>query len=350
MTEKVLFNFTDGFTGGVGDGSAPYTEEEFRGYNDAFLNGEEANAGVVAGIDNELEVTVTAGSPDTVQVASGRAIVHGFPYFSDASVDLGAPSGSGNRAGYVIIRVNRTSANSPPNEDEGRLRFLMSATTTLPLLTQDSAVTWDIPLASFAVDVSDDIYTDATFSTLGVTDTRQFVISPLSRTNLIAEQIVTVATNPITFSNIPAIYRHLQVMIIARSDVVATTDTLNLTLNNDTGSNYYYLRLNYDDTTVDAIGQAGVTNVSILNGVAGSTAVANGASIMIIDIPFYTNTQFNKSGKCRLSNPVSGVAAALIGFLYEWWWLDTSKVNRIDLTLVSGNFDVGSHVLLYGSF
>ncbi len=176
MTQKALFFFTDGFTGDVNDGAAPYTEEEFRDYNRAVLAGNEADAGVLAGINNELEVS---GSSSPLTVDTGRAQVYGFHYFNDAAV---APTVTtpavGDTGGRVVIRCNLTAANNPPLESQARVLVILNTdgNAAIPAMTQVANTTWDIPLATFVIDTSGDIWTDSSKSVAGVTDARIFAV------------------------------------------------------------------------------------------------------------------------------------------------------------------------------
>lgn len=356
MTEKVLFNYTDGFTGAVGDGSAPYTEEEFRGYNDAFLNGDNEDMGVVSRVSGELEVSTTIlspGSPDTVQVEAGRAIVHGFPYYSDAIENLGAPPGSGNRAGYVIIRMNRTSANSPPNEDEGRLRFLMSVDLTPPSFVQVSSTTWDIPLALFYVDGSDGaIYNDPSLSvsgTKGVIDYRRRVVTPLSQMLLIGigGSFTSDVSAPITFDNIQPFYNNLRLVCSVRSTRAITSEDMEITFNNRVGGTDYLTQEHqFTNSGLTTIGAANSSSIGVA--VVGDNAPTGVVSYVEVNIAGYAESTLKKSGQFKTVLQPTGAATA--GWSVNTWWFDYAEaISRIDLDLGTGpDFKAGSRFYLYG--
>jgi hypothetical protein len=154
MAEKSLFWFTDGFDGAIGDGAAPYTEEEFRGYNAALLG-----EGVVADAGNELAVTGTA---TPLAVNTGRAQVAGFHYFNTASVDLAVTTPSvGTTGGRVALVADWTTATV-----RLAIKLNTDGNVAIPGMTQTPGVLYEISLASFTV---------TTGGVITLTDTRQFI-------------------------------------------------------------------------------------------------------------------------------------------------------------------------------
>jgi len=139
MAEKGFFFFTDGFTGAIGDGAAPYTEEEFRLHNTSMTR-----RGILTEWLEEMEVT---GTSSPLTVGRGRATLHGFPYASDSAVSIAVPTPSiGTTGGRVTIRLNRTAATI-------RIHLLMSAdgVVSLPPVQTDPAIIYDQPLYSFTI-------------------------------------------------------------------------------------------------------------------------------------------------------------------------------------------------------
>lgn len=160
MAEKSQFWYTNGFAGATGDGAAPYTQEEFRSYNDE-MHGE----GVVADALNELAVS---GVATPLTVATGRAMVNGFHYVNDAAKTLVVTTPSvGTTGGRVVLRANWAAATV-------RLFVLLNTdgNAGIPALTQTSGATYEISLASFTV---------TTGGVITLTDTRTFAASPLAR-------------------------------------------------------------------------------------------------------------------------------------------------------------------------
>jgi hypothetical protein len=160
MAEKSLFWFTDGFDGAIGDGAAPYTEEEFRGYNSSLFG-----EGVIADAGNELAVTGTA---TPLAVNTGRAQVSGFHYFNTASVDLTVTTPAvGTTGGRVALVADWTTATV-----RLAIKLNTDGNAAIPAMTQTPGTLYEITLASFTV---------TTAGVIAVTDTRVFAPSPLAR-------------------------------------------------------------------------------------------------------------------------------------------------------------------------
>lgn len=168
MAEKSLFWYTNGFTGDTGDGAAPYTQEEFRLFNHAWAAHNQANAGVFPNVLNSLGVS---GIASPLAMGTGRAIVYGFPYWNDASLNLAVTTPSvGDTGGRVVLRAVWSSQT---------VRAVVVLNTdgnnAIPALTQTDGTLWEIPLATFVIDTSGNIWTDSGKSVAGVTDARVFI-------------------------------------------------------------------------------------------------------------------------------------------------------------------------------
>lgn len=182
MAEKSLFWYTNGFTGDVGDGAAPYTQEEFREYNHAWIARSQANVGVFPNVLNECVVS-GLGSPLTV--GTGWASCYGFPYRENSapvSLPVTTPS-VGTTGGRVVLRAiwsglgaQRVRATIVLNSD---------GNPAIPALVQSAGVTWDIPLATFTVTTGGVItLTDAREWALAGKPTKSFLVPALGAENV----------------------------------------------------------------------------------------------------------------------------------------------------------------------
>ncbi len=150
-------------------------------------------------------------------------------------------------------------------------------------------------------------------------------------------------TGVVTFSSIPAAYNHLRVILVGRGTQSATVSTVNLTLNNDGGANYNFNRTGtINGTTETNTSSVAQTAMGIGDVVAASSA-ANYASAIDFLIPMYAATTFNKAVYATEYTPEVNRVNMWIGI-----WASTAAVNRIDLTLGSGNYVAGTLVQLYG--
>lgn len=65
--------------GAVGDGAAPYTQDELMRFHIAMFHPDVDYAGVMAGIDNQLNLAVLS-TPPSVSIQIGWGWCHGFPF------------------------------------------------------------------------------------------------------------------------------------------------------------------------------------------------------------------------------------------------------------------------------
>lgn len=155
----------------------------------------------------------------------------------------------------------------------------------------------------------------------------------------------TGSSGVITFSSIPSTYKHLQIRYIAR-DTRTTSggNTIYLTLNSDTATNYS----NHDiEATGAAVSASNSTNATRLNW-GLSTSANDGANIYgvgIFDLLDYADTNKYKTSRWLAGYDANG--SGLVYFI-SGNWRSTSAVNRIDINATLGNFTTASQFALYG--
>lgn len=154
----------------------------------------------------------------------------------------------------------------------------------------------------------------------------------------IASQVLTSTTGQITFDSIPSTYRHLQFRISAS----AATDTqLDVTFNNDSGSNYW--TGGFVSTGIGNFPEVvGNRSTMIWEGLSSVTNVFTGYVVDIID---YKETSKNK--QVRIFSGYQDNTAARFS-IFSNVWQSTNAINRIDLFARSSTFKVGSVFSLYG--
>lgn len=152
----------------------------------------------------------------------------------------------------------------------------------------------------------------------------------------------------ITFSSIPATYKHLQIRFIARdSDTGSTFDYTTLQYNGDTSTaNYTYHVLSGNGAT--AAGSGGGTG--IINYNVGGYIVAGGATasvfgVGVIDILDYANTSKYKTTRTLSGWDKNG--AGSVG-LSSGLWLSTSAISSIVIGSQAGNLVTYTQFALYG--
>lgn len=146
----------------------------------------------------------------------------------------------------------------------------------------------------------------------------------------------------ISFTLIPATYKHLQIRAIAKSTGAATQG--DLTLNSDTGNNYAWHQLFGSVSSIGAdnsinraniVGAVSLVNSSISSVFAGS----------IIDILDYAET--NKFKTVRYLVGQDENASGVITF-NSGLWRSTSAITTITITARSNSIAQYSSFALYG--
>ena len=157
----------------------------------------------------------------------------------------------------------------------------------------------------------------------------------------IATTTLTSNSTTITFSSIPATFKHLQIRSSARS--TGSDGYIKVQFNSDTGANYSYHYLEGNGSTTSAGGGATQNQIYVF-GFASTTASIFGASV--IDILDYANTN-----KYKTTRTLSGYDMNGSGYIDfdSGNWRSTSAITSIDLIIVSGNnFAQYSSFALYG--
>lgn len=150
-------------------------------------------------------------------------------------------------------------------------------------------------------------------------------------------------TASVTFSSISGSFTDL-VLVVRTSTSTNANRALQMTFNNDTGTNYSVTRLYGDGTTASS---DRFTNQAFID--AGFMPGSNGTDkgTAIIQIMNYSNTTTNKTVLDRWESEASAsgsrYTAGLVGL-----WRSTSAINEIDLLMTTGNLTSGSTFTLYG--
>lgn len=151
-------------TNNTGDGpTAGYSAANFQQFvRETFIT-DTANEGALYGIGNALAVS---GTSSPVAVASGAALVYGFYYTNDASLNVTIPTPASNpRIDRIVLRVSWAAQTVRIT----RIAGTEAASPSAPAMTQVANTTWDIPLATVQI---------TTGGACTVTDGRTFVKHP----------------------------------------------------------------------------------------------------------------------------------------------------------------------------
>lgn len=210
-------------------------------------------------------------------------------------------------------------------------------------------------VSAFEVDVAYTEIKDESYKSHSVSRTRTRDRGYVSKTAVagfvdesfepIATLLGTGASATISFTSIPATYKHLQIRFIAR---VTDTDTANnqfVQFNSDTASNYSWHYLEGDGA---AVATGGLANQSKM--LAGRVSAANAtAGIMgvgFIDILDYANTNKYKTIRTLSGQDRNGAGVVRLD---SGNWRSTNAITSIQLINSSStNFTTDSQFALYG--
>lgn len=152
----------------------------------------------------------------------------------------------------------------------------------------------------------------------------------------------------LSFQNIPDVYRHLELVLLGRTDYAgATSDIINMELNADTTA------ANYDSESVFGSTNSAGAGQSLLNKritqLPSSTAPANHGGNSIISIGHYARTDFFKTAFCQRTLWRARTTGNIIIGNEMLCWANAAAISQIDLKSNSGsNFVAGTICTLYG--
>ena len=160
-------------------------------------------------------------------------------------------------------------------------------------------------------------------------------------------QVGSAGSATISFTSIPATYKHLQVRALIRGTASASAINANMQFNSDTGSNYSYHEL-YGSGAGGGQASAGATQTRFfLHGNApAATALASSFGVAVMDILDYANTSKYKTTRSFNGLDVNGSGGYIL--LDSGSWRNTNAITSIQIAPNSGNFAQYSQFALYG--
>jgi hypothetical protein len=150
-------------TNNTGDGpTAGYSAANFQQFvRETFMTNPAAE-GVLYGVGNALAVS---GTSSPVAVNTGAALVYGFYYYNDASLNVAvATPAASTRIDRIVLRVSWAAQTVRVTRIAG-----VEGAGVAPAMTQTANTTWDIPLATVSI---------TTGGVITVTDARTYLKHP----------------------------------------------------------------------------------------------------------------------------------------------------------------------------
>jgi hypothetical protein len=162
---------------------------------------------------------------------------------------------------------------------------------------------------------------------------------------LIATAFGTGSSGTITFSSIPADYKHLQIRATVRSASTTTVRSINITFNNVTTNSYASHSLQGIGSSAPAASSAvAQSNINIADVIERSNSISGAYGAAIIDILDYRNTSKNTTVRA-LSGVRSGTERVALS---SGAFFSTSAITTITLTANSGSYATATRFSIYG--
>jgi hypothetical protein len=178
---------------------------------------------------------------------------------------------------------------------------------------------------------------------LGILDSGGAAAGAAGSYESISTVTVSTAVSSVTFTSIPATYKHLQIRGIIRQSTGGFDQAL-LQFNSDTGNNYARHTLLGEGSTASAEATASTNKISIA-AIPGSTQTASVFGATITDILDYTNTNKYTTTRALAGTDNNGTG-------YFWFssglWQNTAAITTITITPGTGNFVQYTQFALYG--
>lgn len=165
--------------------------------------------------------------------------------------------------------------------------------------------------------------------------------------SLIQSQTISSATPFVTFNSIPSGYTDLVLVTTARGDVAATSVSLRVQLNGDTGANYDVSLLAGVNNIAASQQLPGLSNAKVID-MPGASAPAGAVSATTTEIIGYANTSIQKHFYSTGGSRFGTTSGALETVVYAGDWRSTAAVTSLKLFPDTGNFVAGTTLTLYG--
>ena len=139
----------------------------------------------------------------------------------------------------------------------------------------------------------------------------------------------------------------LIVFCVTQSAKVATQDQLNITFNNDSGTNYDRAVIYEANGTPGGVENFAQTALQITTHATGGSTTSYPGMLQLI-MPAYDQTTFYKQGTIQggLLDATSGTS---LPTNYQWGYRSTAAVSRMKIAASGGNLVAGSRLVVYGT-
>jgi hypothetical protein len=171
------------------------------------------------------------------------------------------------------------------------------------------------------------------------------IVQPVDFYSIATYTISNTTTRTVTFSSIPQTYKHLQLRIHGRARRAVDVESGAIYYNGDSGINY---RCHLVSGNGSAASTGTAANDFVTMMVTGSLSTTGIFSATIADIFDYTNASVYKTQ--RSLTGYDGNGAGYTRMVSQLYYANTNAITSISLDDGGGssNWEVGSHIALYG--
>jgi hypothetical protein len=247
--------------------------------------------------------------------------------------------------GMYIVAVQSGDAPTGKSQDDNELDIIdVAATAGSGTVTLDCRSRFGPVVGKFKIN-----YSGGQYSTVGATGASGAVGATGATgtggdVTRLFDSVLGATAASFDITSISGSYKHLKLVCSLRANN-SSDQAVHITFNNDSGTNYMYLRHYRDTSTADAWGASANDTFLYLCDAPGSARTAGNCVAFEMTIADYAGTTFRKGVCCPMSTAFTnvGVQTAANGM-----WLSTAAINRITISLAAGNLEIGSRVTLYG--
>lgn len=163
--------------------------------------------------------------------------------------------------------------------------------------------------------------------------------------DLIASQVLSTTASAVTFTGIPATFKHLELRIVSRSNYGDSQNYIRVRANGDSAGNYSQ---HYLQGTGSVVGSTGFGDQSFIyaGNHSANTATTSSFGASIVQI-----TDYAKTDKFKTARTIAGHHSGSTQNMYilSSAWRSTSAITSLEITnLISSSFVAGSRFSLYG--
>lgn len=168
--------------------------------------------------------------------------------------------------------------------------------------------------------------------------------------SLLAAPAASFDTNTILGGNLPTTYKHLRIVMYARSDRAASaTELVQVRFNGDAGAGNYMFATTIFSSAATTLGGTNSTSAATFMTIPAATATASYFGLGDVTIPNYNATTGFKNYYCAGGYHDTNAAGHQFGSGAAGFWLSTAAITQITVICGTGaNFIAGSRFTVYG--